>query len=277
MKKSLILIAVLAGFTASAQELTSKKGTPILPQAGDWSIGINANPILEYAGNLFTDAFNSAPNWGFTAANPGVIYGKYVVDANTAYRAKLRLGFGSTTNNYAVNNDATTTDPNDQSFDEQKISGNNINLGAGIQKWRGQGRLRGLYGAEVEIGLSGSKTTNSFANAFTTTNTAPSNATQIDPDGSGQRITENKAGSTFMLGINGFIGAEYFFAPKMSFSGEFTWGLNLASTGEGEVTSEDWDFTANGVRSTTSKTGKASSFGIDTGNLGGSINMNFYF
>lgn len=276
MKKLLILIAVFAGYTASAQELTSKKGTPIRPEVGDYWIGINAVPFLEYAGNLFTDAPNSAPSWGFTATNPGVITGGKVIDANTSYRAKLRLGFGSTTENFAVANDGTA-DLTDQSFDERKISGHNIAIGAGIQKNRGNGRLRGLYGAEAMIGLSGTKTTHSFANAFSASNTNPSNATELDPDGQGSRVTENKSGSTFMLGINAFVGAEYFFAPKMSLSGEFTWGLGLNSTGEGEITTEDWDLTSNSVKSVSSKTGKSSSFGIDTGNAGGSINFNFYF
>jgi hypothetical protein len=278
MKKILILIAVFAGFTASAQELTSKKGTPIRPEVGDFWIGINAVPFLEYAGNMFVTGSNSAPNWGFTAENPGIITGGYVVDANTSYRAKLRLGFGSTTENFGVANDATTTDPNDFSFDERKVSGNNIALGVGIQKNRGNGRLRGLYGAEAMIGLSGGKTTHSFANAYTSTNTTPSTSVELDADGSANgRFTEVKNGSTFDLGINAFVGAEYFFAPKISLSGEFTWGLGLSSTGEGEVTSENWDVTSNGVKSTSTKIGKSSSFGIDTGNVGGAINMNFYF
>jgi hypothetical protein len=276
MKKILILIAVFAGFTASAQELTSKKGTPIRPEVGDFWIGINAVPFLEYAGNMFVTGSNSAPNWGFTATNPGVITGGYVVNANTSYRAKLRLGFGSVTENFAVANDATT-DATDVSFDERKVSGNNIALGLGIQKNRGNGRLRGLYGAEASIGLSGRKTTHNFANAYSATNTAPSISDSLDVLGGSAngRVTEVKEGTTFSLGINAFVGAEYFFAPKMSLSGEFTWGLALNSTGEGNVSIESWDGTA--VKTTDSPIGKSSSFGIDTGNVGGAINFNFYF
>ena len=275
MKKSLILIAVLASFTASAQELTSKKGTPILPQAGDWSIGIDADPILQYAGNLFTDAFNSAPSWNFTNGDQ-IITGKYVVDANTAYRAKLRLGFGSTTSEFEVTDDVSTATPQATKIEDVKESSTNIAIGAGIQKWRGQGRLRGLYGAEVMIGmLGGSKTTYNYGNAITATNTNP---TDNLPNSAGSvgRKTEVTTKAGLDLSLVGFIGAEYFFAPKMSFAGEFTWGLNLGGSGETETTEEFWNGT--GVQTVTSiNPGKVSSFGLDTGNVGGAISMNFYF
>lgn len=274
MKKVLILIAVCASFTASAQELMSKKGTPIRPEVNDYWISIDARPFLEYAGNMFTDSFNSAPSWGFTATNPSVIAGGKVIDANTSYRAKLRLGFGSETNNYAVDNVATPS-LTDQTFDEQKIGGTNIAIGLGLQKNRGNGRLRGLYGAEAMIGYASRKTTNSYGNAITAANPTPPTASQVDSSWADGRTTEIKDGSEFSLGINAFVGAEYFFAPKMSLSGEFTWGLGLTSKGEGTETVEGWNGT--GVTTVDRAVGKSSTFRFDTGNVGGSINFNFYF
>lgn len=53
MKKSLLVIALASATTfASAQDMNSKRGTPILPEPGDYSIGIDAVPFLEYFGNL---------------------------------------------------------------------------------------------------------------------------------------------------------------------------------------------------------------------------------
>jgi hypothetical protein len=77
----------------------------------------------------------------------------------------------------------------------------------------------------------------------------------------------------------------------MSIAGEFGWGLGLALTGEGEETTESFDrgddlvnAIDDSVRSNTSKTGKSSSFGLDTdsGNTfavpgSGSLRMTFYF
>ena len=94
MKKLLLTVALVSaiGF-ANAQDMMSKKGTPILPEAKDCSIGFDAVPVLNYFGNLMSG--NTAKN---TAAvnyqTPFTIVGKYMKDANTAYRAKVRIGFG---------------------------------------------------------------------------------------------------------------------------------------------------------------------------------------
>lgn len=275
MKKTLILIAVLAGFTASAQELTSKKGFAIAPEAGDWSIGIDAYPFLQYAGNLFNQNGNNAPSWNFISGDRAIV-GKYVKDATSAYRAKVRIGFGSTKTEYEIPDQTSTSTPQANTTDEQKVSSSNIALGLGIQKWRGKSRLRGFYGGEVMIGLlGGSKTTNTFGNATTATFTNPSTNIPGAATGNG-RITEVKTKAGLHLGLDGFIGAEYFFAPKMSLSGEFTWGLMLGGTGATETTTESWNGTT--VTSTTATNpGKSSSFNIDTDNVGGSLMLNFYF
>lgn len=248
MKKGLLIVAMMIGVTASAQDMNSKKGTPILPESGDWSIGIGANSSLNYFGNLLNGNTDNSPmSFDWTNGNDNVITGKMMKDANTAYRAKLRLGFGSTT--------TSTGDTASGSLDQTKVGGSNITLGAGIQNYRGKGRLRGYWGYEASISLGSSKTTNTY-----TGNAAPA------------AVLESKAGSTFGLGIGAFIGAEYFFAPKMSLSGEFGWGLALTSTGAPSTT------VANGTGGSTTVTGgKASSFGIDTHNGGAAINLNFYF
>ncbi|MFN5345818.1 MAG: hypothetical protein ACK5B3_01225, partial [Bacteroidota bacterium] len=231
------------------QDMNSKKGTPILPESGDWSIGIGANSSLNYFGNLLNgNADNSAMSFDWTNGNENVITGKMMKDANTAYRAKVRLGFGSTTSdNQSVDLDGDGAADIDSV--EIKNGGSNINLGAGIQMYRGKGRVRGFYGAEANIGLGSAKET------WTATDLS----------------VEAKAGSTFNLGIRGFIGVEYFFAPKMSLSGEFGWGLGLSSTGASETT-----VTFAGTTTTTTG-GKSSSFGLDTDNAGAAINLNFYF
>ena len=77
MKKSIALVAMAFGVTSAfAQDLTSKKGEPFLPEAGDYAIGIDATPFLNYAGNFFgTGAANVAPTFDFHNTNY-VITGK---------------------------------------------------------------------------------------------------------------------------------------------------------------------------------------------------------
>src|SRR5438067_1348098 len=98
MKKSVLALALAFGVTtAFAQDLTSKKGEPILPEAGDWGIGIDAAPFLNYAGNFFgKTASNSAPTWNFLTSNQ-TITGRYFADEKTVYRGAVRLGFTSNT------------------------------------------------------------------------------------------------------------------------------------------------------------------------------------
>ena len=282
MKKIVTLISAIV-FTASAvnaQDLMSKKGTPILYEAGDYGIGIDANPLLQYFGNAFNHDANTNPNWDFTDGTGMTITGLMVKDVNTAYRAKLRIGIGSNKNVYKVDNQATVA-LDDFGDDERKISYRQITLGGGIQKMRGKGRLRGMYGAEAMIGLGGGKTEHTFANAITATNNTPATAIPGQPNIDGSRTTESKAGSTFMFGVRGFIGAEYFFAPKISIAGEFGWGPRLESTGEGETTTEAANFNAlgefAGITTTTTNTGKSSAFSFDTDNNNGTLRLTLYF
>jgi hypothetical protein len=268
MKKVILSMALAtAVISANAQDMNSKRGTPILPEAKDWMIGIDAHPVLDYFGNLFNHDFNEAPDWNFTRNNSMIITGGCVKDETTMYRAKIRLGFGSNKQDSLYDNPFTTA--TDNVTDTRKTSSNDIAIGAGIQKNRGKGRLRGIYGAEAMIGLGGGKTTNDYGISLT------------DSTATGPRTTEEKEGSTFSFGVRAFIGAEYFFAPKMSLSGEFGWGLGLSSTGEGEVTTERRGIAPGATETSTitetTKTGKSSSFGIDTDNLGGSIVFHFYF
>jgi hypothetical protein len=278
--KKLFLTAALAGtclFT-SAQDMMSKRGTPILPEAGDWSIGADATSLIQYFGNLFTDANNN--NSSLNSQVPQTLVGLYVVDANTAYRAKLRIGFGSQTLNNIVDDNSTTTEFVTVT-DELKRSSTNFALGFGLQKSRGKGRLHGIYGAEAGFGIGSSKDSYSYGNAITTTNSSPTSTddwTNLPNPGTAlsTRTTESKSGSTFSINLNAFIGAEYFFAPKMSLSAEYGWGLLFSSTGEGETSSERLNVTGTAVETFSASTGKSSNINLDVADIG-SIVLHFYF
>lgn len=277
--KKLFLSVALASAVAfvNAQDMTSKKGVPILPEAGDWSIGFDATSLIQYFGNLANGNANNT-NSSLSPQVPFTLVGLYVVDENTAYRGKLRIGFGSTTTDNLVNQDGSTSNPPATVSDERKTSGMNITIGAGLQKMRGKGRLKGIYGGELAVMLGSGKTDYTYGNAFSTTNQTPNSTdwATLTAGPVASRTTENKAGSTFGIQLNGFIGAEFFFAPKMSLSAEYGWGLVLNSTGEGEQTTESWNITSNSAQSTTSKTGKASSFSLDVMNAG-AIVFHCYF
>ena len=304
MKKNLLLFAlVLACSTAMAQN-TSKNGHQITPEAGDWGLGIDVDPLFEYIGNMFNgNTNNSAPSWDYinNSPIPMTISGFMMKDENTAYRGKLRIGTGSDKTISIIDQDASTSTPAATVEDERKNSASNILVSVGIQKMRGKHRIKGFYGAEALIGSgNGGKSTYDYGNPFnldsTSTLSSYGQATVTDwSTGSGytsvvsSRTTESKSGSTFYIGIRGFVGVEYFLAPKISIAGEFGWGLGMAFTGEGETKTEYFDTGDNpfaiddAVRTTTSTVGKSSRFGIDNDNGGvlgsgnGSLRMTFYF
>lgn len=296
-KTVLFTFAALLTSAAIAQtgEITSAKGENWLSQDGDWGLTFDANPLLNYAGNLFNGytngvvvAADSAGNPVFTQstgnnignglswANPWfAIQGKKMVAADKAYRAKLRIGFGSTKQttlvNAVVQPDPAPPVPT-QVENVTKMSNFDLVLGVGMEKRVGSTRVVGVYGAEAYIALSTDNTKLEYGDVLSDDN-------QI---GGAWRPTEIKAGSVFGFGVAGFIGVEWFAAPKVSLSGEYTWGLMLSSQGFAKTTQERWNdaLGSDGAIETSEvegPTGKEFNFGIDTGVSGANVGINFYF
>jgi hypothetical protein len=277
--RKLLLTASLAFAVAfaNAQTMTSKNGTPILPETNDWSIGFDATPVLNYFGNMFNNTANNSVNMNYPSNNAMTIVGKMVKDENTAYRAKVAINFGSHTDTRGT----SSFNSFDSLFTASEIetSSMNITLGAGIQKWRGKGRLKGYYGAEAMIGFgSATDTTYTYLKSLNTTSGIGST-----------QVSETAGGSIFGFGVNGFIGVEYFFAPKMSLSAEYTWGIAISSVGESEVSYQEVEAPTGTpvVSSKTAKGDSSSDFNVGVGNTvtpniinsggSGSIVLSFYF
>lgn len=263
MKKTTLIAFAFGVSSAFAQDLTSKKGEPILPEAGDWAIGFDASPVMLFVGNAFNGNMgNASPAAKFTNTNLAIT-GKMFKDATTAYRAKVRIGFGSMSTSTKVAAIPATT-PATFVDDKTTVSDNNITLGGGLEMRKGKTRLQGFYGGEALLMLGGSKTTTKYGNALAAANPVT-------------RTTETKMGSTFGFTARGFIGVEYFVLPKISLGAEFGWGLGFESKGEGSSTTESWDVVANAPVVTTAATGKSSTFKVDTDNSGGAVTIMFHF
>lgn len=309
MKKSIALVALAFGVTnAFAQDLTSKKGEPFLPEAGDYAVSIDATSFLDYAGNFFgKQNKNNAPTWNFLNGN-STITGKYFKDATTAYRVGVRLGFGSTSDKRNVAALPTSTViayPTVDAVAENvhKQSKTNVGISVGLEKRKGKTRLQGFYGADLGVYFGSTKDKYTYGNALAGNATAGSavNVTAADDFGTGNvtatslsagqvgsaRATIMKSGATVSLGVRAFVGAEYFIAPKVSIGGEFGWGLGFSMTGKSKSTWESVGL-ANGATNTTVGTtevvgGKGSSFGLDTDGKNGvfgpnaSLRLNLHF
>ena len=261
MKTKVILMALFVGCASiiNAQDddvLTNKNGAAILPAAGDWGLGFDAAPIINYAGNMLNG--NTMNSMGTAFDNDDfAISGKYYKDANTAYRASLRIGMGSMSldNLYGgANGDSLTN--------TTTMSSNAFVIGGGLEMRRGHGKLQGYYGGEMLVGLGGSKDNYAYAENLSATNP-------------GFRDLEVDNGSSFGVGVRGIIGVEYFILPKISLGAEYGWGLSFVSIGQSSTSYESWDGSA--VVSTTTNNGGGSMFGIDTDNNGGAIRLMFHF
>ena len=266
MRKTVLFAAICTATLASAQtgEITSNRGENWLSQDGDWGLTFDANPLLNYAGNLFNGSSENSIGSGLTWANSWyAIQGKKLIDANTAYRGKLRIGIGSHKETDLVD-DVTNADPTVMVDDVQKDGNFDVVIGAGMEKRVGSTRVVGVYGAEVYIALHSEKTTYEYGNALNNLGTGAN------------RPTEVKGVNTFGFGLGVFGGIEWFCAPKVSLSGEYTWGLMLSSEGHVSTTTESYDGT--NTTSTTVDSGtKVNDFSLDTGVSGASIGVNFYF
>ena len=207
MKKIILsVVAIMAFGFANAQELKSKKGENYLPEAGDWAISFQANPFLEYFGQV---AGGNVPvgGGGFTANSPiaNSFVGKKFIDAKSAYRVIANFGFGS--NNFTagdINGDGVAE------FATYKSSSFNLQAGLGKEWRKGSTRLQGFYGADALVGFASTK--------WSETNN-PGGNDSFD------------AGTSINLGVTGFIGAEYFILPKMSIGAQYNYGLQIASNG----------------------------------------------
>ncbi len=278
------------------QELLSKKGTPILPEAKDWSIGFDANFLLGYVGNLLhgTTATN-APLAAYEYSHSIVF--KMMKDANTAYIGVVRLGNVSTKTTTPIVDEVspgTPTTPAQYVSDTKTTTQTTINLAAGIQKYRGHGRLRGFYGAGVGLTFAnnlngiGGHDAYTYGNAVNTTYqnavTAASTNFGTGVDGNpninvpnATRATDVTTGTVFGIGVRGWIGAEYFFAPKMSVSAQYGWGIGILSSGGGSTTLESYNNTTSAEQSITTNGSKTSVFYIDVDNMSGQIILSLYF
>lgn len=272
--------------TTSGEVIKNKKGFAILPEAGEWGLGASAQPFLRYMGNFFHGNNVNNPATFDYASNPAnniALFGKYVVDANTQYRVRFNITKGTSINKAVVGQDLLNPNPSYPAFTEdwQKVNGNTVVIAAGYEKRRGKTRLQGVYGGELVFGLNSTKTEYQYGNSIQLDFQNPTRKDfGTNKVGANGWVTEDKSGTNFLVGARGFIGVEYFFAPKMSLGGEFGYMLAYRTQGKGRITSESWNGGINGITTITTDKYENSGLqyvGIGLDNLSGSINLLFYF
>ena len=262
MKKNLVtFLLMVACIQLHAQELLNKKGEHILPEPGNWSVGMDVIPLLKYAGNLFYNGSDSTRDFSITY--PLAFTGKYVKKNNLSYRAGLRLGFGGTNNDSLVAKSGSTN-VNEKVSNQIKENSANIYISGGIEKRKGVAhRVTGVYGVESMLLVKTHKTEYTYGN-------------ELDlNDQQASQVKKKKDGTVFGFGIRGFLGVEYFLAAKIGLAAEYGWGPSFANRGRGTIEKEVVD--GNTTKIVIEETEKAFSFGFDNDIRSGSISLHFYF
>lgn len=311
MKSKLSLVAALllsggASFAQEAGETTnapaekalsfkSAKGHEVLPQKGEWAIGISATGFLNYLGNMMnSNTFNGAPGFNvttgpnaFAIGNLGgmAVTGKYMKSANLAYRVRFQANAGSSTLRNNVLKSSLTPDPLNPQYvqDEMTTDAQVVLLGAGFEKRRGSSRVQGIYGAELLAGFSSSRTVYNYGNNMSVDFAAPLSTSDFGTGASANmtvRPRENFSGTSMLFGARAFAGVEYFVAPKISLGGEIGYTLGFSTNGKGYVSTEQWysgnNTVANVTRDTYANRGLRS-FGAGLDNVNAGLNLHFYF
>jgi len=192
-----------------------------LPHAGQFGIGADATPLLNFIGNMFNNSVANTFN-----ISDNLIYGKYYLTDKSALRGIIGVASTNPKNEFYIRDDAAWyANPlsNAQVVDTKTIETNNYMLSLAYQRYIGESRLRGFYGVQVLGGFSSVKNLYTYGNPMSALNPTPSSnyvytATKDRPL---EELTTNQ----FQAGGGLIAGFEYFILPQLCIGGEVS--LNL--------------------------------------------------
>ena len=292
MKKyiSIIVLALLpiVGISAKDKDNSDKV---YIPEKGDIAFGVNLNPILEYAGKLFSDNGVTEPlqiggepvSVGtFNGLAPNVsIMAKYMLTDNWGLRANVGLLLRKDKSRVYVQDDkAVALNPFDESklIDSKAQTRNGMSMMLGAEYRKGKKRVQGVFGMGAIVGFVKDRTSYTYSNAITSINPNPSSGWTDKNQEYGYRILKEKTDGNVFFGLTGSIGVECFVAPKVSLGAEMNLNLYYVVGGKEYVESESYNTSTQVVDTNYDLVSPGDrSFSFGTENLGGSLYMAFYF
>jgi hypothetical protein len=213
--------------------------------------------------------------------------GKYMLNGNTAARVRFNATTISETRREYVAANSLITNPLEPVFaeDEYTRMANNYSVALGLEKRKGSTRLQGIYGAEVFLGVFNESREFTYGNAMSADFTSPSSFNFVGNINNlggviSSRTLEQNFGTQFFMGARGYVGVEYFVAPKISIGAEIGYSLGLLTNGEASRVDETFDPVALAPTKVTTKQKRnqnLSSFGWGLDNFNSNLNMFFYF
>jgi len=289
MKKILgITLGLLLSGVAISQnndQIQNKKGIDIMPVKGEYAIGLGFN-ALGYLGNMFSGTANNTygnsllRNSGLGGAS---IFGKYMLTDNKALRASFNNNGYDNTDKVNVYND-NSNDPDSTVIDVRRRNYSYTQIGVGYEFRRGKTRLRGIYGGDFLISYTGGQDWSyTYGNPIHKANMAPTTATFNGANwtNDAMRPTKINRSGTIGLGLRGFVGVEYYIAPKICIGTELGWTARWSDNSITKTTNEYFDINADSgagkviTKDIITESGRSINSGIDNAN--GQIYFTFYF
>lgn len=222
MKKILITLSIFTLTLSSAQDsiLRNKSGISILPEKGDFAIGVNASGLLSTS--IFNYYINSD---NVIMPISSLIYSKYFLSSRYALRLKLNVMNRS---RQVSSNVPITSLQNNFVTDKMEYKSFSETAWLGIEKRGGHNRLQYFVGLDVGFSMNNITKTYKYGNLLMASNnmyTPVFTTTFYDNFSttyslSGNRVLEEKIRSGLMLSGKLTLGGEYFIAPKLSLGAE---------------------------------------------------------
>ena len=242
------LAAVAIAMTVSAQDkwYGSKEG--------GFALTFNANPVLNYVGNMFNGTQNNSVDDfdgidGKNLFGGSTITGKYFLKDNLA----LDLGFGFN-NKYNVSN-AYDSEDVDKVTSYGRVTTTAFHLKGGLEyRLRAGERLQPIFGADVIF-----QHTNAWTYATSTDGSTDGNYTYV-------------GAPTNALGLMLNAGVEYFIIPQISLGANLQFGVSKRWAWDSKDNKPEGEGAAKNYSRITNKDIK-----LQTANVGANVTLNFYF
>ena len=315
MKKilSIMLAAVLAvpmfaGEKPTPEERAKADYSAWLPEAGEWSLGFNLNPLAMFVGNLFNGSVGNTlnpmagqslggnnPIAPLGAPNMASIMGTYMATDKLAIRANIGLGiYAWNERAYVIDDAAKFLNPYStlEGLDKKHSSNYGASFSLGAEYRVGKTRpVQGVFGAGLTYGFWSVRSVEySYYNAITDVNQNPSNgglyvgapnakfATDYSFIDNPRLLKDYTAQGTHILGLYASAGIEWFVAPKIALGVnvnvllDYQWNPSRVEMWEG------WNrFTQQRQEITIHDRAMQDGFTFSTNNIGANLYVAFYF
>lgn len=202
MKKIISIGFILISLSISAQDEGTIEYGPV---AGNFAVGIAANPAFEYLGNFFGKTNrNNAPTANLS--NNYHLFVKYFTSDYTAIRAGVQFNYDTETSFFGID-------------DKDRLNETEMGVGIalGLESRIGQNRIQAFYGPSVGLGYFSAK-----------------DVYKYDGTPAGGALLEEKYGSDLSLALGAFAGVEYFICKNIAIGTEIGMGVNFSTSGKGE-------------------------------------------